>query len=147
MQLKVDPASGSAYLALDRGAHPHRRLPLGARRAWGITLDFDQEGRLIGLEVEDAHRRLSDALLDGALPVVELDRAEKYGQPGVGLAYIWLSPDRTRVAGETVVVDPDVSGAMGDVNLDIEADGHLIGIEFVDARDLPAVLLGAAHEI
>jgi uncharacterized protein YuzE len=150
VQLEVDADSGSAYLALDRAAHAHRRMRLGApydRRAWGISLDFDEEGHLIGLEVQDAHRQLSDALLRGGVPLVELDPAEKYGMPGVGLAYVWLDPDRTGVADETVVIDPDASHAFGDVNLDIEPNGRLIGIEVMDARDLPDAVLKRARRV
>jgi uncharacterized protein YuzE len=150
VDLKIDPHSGGAYLALDSAAHRRHRLRLGEsydQRAWGITLDFDGEGHLVGLAVKDAQKQLFGALLRGGAPLVELDPAEKYGMPGVGFAYLWLNPERTGRADETVVIDPDESHARGDLNLDIEPNGRLIGVEFVDARDLPAVLLESARRI
>jgi uncharacterized protein YuzE len=150
MHLQFDPERGTAYLALDPAATSCHQLALTADydpHAAGITLDFDEEACLIGVGFEDARRQLAGAILRGDRPVIELDPAEKYGEPGVGQAYLDLDPERTARTDQTVVIDVEEVRTAGDVNLDIDRNGRVLGIEFVDARDVPAILLKEARRI
>jgi uncharacterized protein YuzE len=117
MDIQFHPDVGTAYLTLDRSADHHYRLTLTAdyhRLADGITLDFDAEGRVIGVGFEDARRQLSEAVLRGEVPVIELDPGEKYGGSEVDMAYLYLDPTRRGRAEETLVIDDEESRSVGE---------------------------------
>jgi hypothetical protein len=57
MRLDSDIDYSRAYLLLDESVEVANRLVFtheDHREAWGIKLDFDADGRLVGIEFEDA---------------------------------------------------------------------------------------------
>jgi uncharacterized protein YuzE len=135
---------------LDEAAQRRYRLTLTADHdplAAGITLDFDADGRVIGVGFDDARGQISDAVLQGDPPLLEFDSDQKYGEEGVGMAYLELDPRGNGRTQETVVIDDEEARTTGDVNLDLDLNGRLLGIEFVDARDVPPVVLERARQL
>jgi uncharacterized protein YuzE len=66
----VEPEADALYIAFGEAPPPWRRWPRG------VALNWDREGRLLGIEILDASHRLSDPkslsrLLLEALPVWE----------------------------------------------------------------------------
>ena len=70
MKVTYDPSSDAAYIYLvDEIAvgGVARTYPCDPREVSGqINLDFDADGRLLGIEVLDASKKLSEALLQNA---------------------------------------------------------------------------------
>ncbi|MGC8903910.1 DUF2283 domain-containing protein [Thermus sp.] len=70
MRITYDPEADALYIAFGEGPATVEEV------APGVALDWDGEGRLLGIEILDASRRLSDPkslsrLLLEALPVWE----------------------------------------------------------------------------
>jgi uncharacterized protein YuzE len=64
MRVEYDAEADAAYLYLiDLEAGAVSDTVEGEGMAEGVNLDFDAEGRLVGVEVLDASRRLPAALL------------------------------------------------------------------------------------
>ena len=72
MRVTYDPSVDAAYIYLEERIRPggvaytYPCDPLEVRGQ--INLDFDDEGRLLGIEVLDASEKLSAALLASAIP-------------------------------------------------------------------------------
>ena len=70
MRITYDPKADAAYIYLVDEIRPGgvaRTYPCDPREVNGqINLDFDSEGRLLGIEVLDARRKLPEDLLRGA---------------------------------------------------------------------------------
>ena len=130
-----------AYLALDESAAVvHRQVFTDEdyREAWGITMDFDAEGRLVGLEFEDPERQLpASAMSDVPHFRIEYDR-----EPG--LAYLYLTDIRRGGVEHTLPFDDDETRAAWGINLDFDREDRLVGVEFESADMVPTVLLDGA---
>jgi uncharacterized protein YuzE len=70
MKVQYDPTADAAYIYLDpahEGIRVARTVPCDPTEAGAeINLDFDADGRLLGIEVLDASRHLASELLDAA---------------------------------------------------------------------------------
>jgi uncharacterized protein YuzE len=70
MRITYDPKADAAYIYVVDEIQPGgvaRTYPCDPREVNGqINLDFDSEGRLLGIEVLDARRKLPEHLLRGA---------------------------------------------------------------------------------
>lgn len=68
MRLKFDPEANAAYIYLlpsETTPPSARTVPVDPIEVRGeINLDFDRDGKLIGIEILDAKRFLDSALLD-----------------------------------------------------------------------------------
>jgi uncharacterized protein YuzE len=103
------------------------------REAWGITLGLDADRHLVLVQFGWPERQVPSRLLsDGAGARVTYD-------PEVGAAYLYLQE-----VEEDGVVETLPFGEWG-VNLDFDAGGRLVGIEFEDAEVAPAALLAGAE--
>jgi len=71
MRMVYDPESDHAYLHLTNGKADNTFTfsEEEFRPLWGVNLDFDGEGHLIGIEFERASQMLPRELLDEADPV------------------------------------------------------------------------------
>ena len=67
MKLTYDAEADAAYLYLTAGAKPGQAAKTwpGEGCADGVNLDFDAKGRLLGIEILEASRRLAPELLRG----------------------------------------------------------------------------------
>lgn len=73
--LTYDQDADAAYLYLRDGllAPVAATLPIEVEGEWlGINLDFDEDGRLVGLEVLNAERRLPATVLEQAVDMSDL---------------------------------------------------------------------------
>lgn len=61
LRLEYDPEANAAYFRFASGA-----VQESAEYGDGIVLDYDAKGRIVGMEVLDARRRLSPDLLSEA---------------------------------------------------------------------------------
>jgi uncharacterized protein YuzE len=103
------------------------------REAWGITLGFDADRHLVLLEFGWPERQVPPRLLsDGAGTRATYD-------PEVGAAYLYLQEIEEDGVAETLSL-----GEWG-VNIDFDAGGRLVGIEFEDAHVAPAAVLAGAE--
>ena len=68
MQLRYDPITNAAYLRFSPEV-----VAESGEVSPGIVLDYDAEGRIVGMEVLDARGRLSPTLLADALPLASTD--------------------------------------------------------------------------
>ena len=70
MRITYDPKADAAYIYLVEQIQPDgvaQTYPCDPREVKGqINLDFDSEGRLLGIEVLDASAKLPENLLKGA---------------------------------------------------------------------------------
>jgi uncharacterized protein YuzE len=134
--VRCDREGEGARLRLDAEAPVRDRFVFRDPRhrdAGGITLGFDEDRHLVVLELADAERQVPPALLaDGGGGRATYD-------PEVGAAYVELQEARADGVAETLPL-----GEWG-VNLDLDAGGRLIGIEFQDADVAPAALLAGAR--
>jgi uncharacterized protein YuzE len=134
--LRLESDRDAARLWLDPDAGVARRLRFtdeDHREAWGITLDFDGDGHLIGLEFAEPERQVPARLLaDG-------EGARATFDPEVGAAYLYLQEIDSDGVAETLSF-----GEWG-INLDFAGVGRLVGIEFEDAEVAPAALLSQAE--
>jgi uncharacterized protein YuzE len=130
-----------AHLALDESAAvAHRQVFTDEddREAWGITMDFDSEGRLVGMEFEDPERQLPSSALGGAPELrVEYDAT-------AGAAYLYLTHIRRGGVEHTLAFGEDDTRAAWGINLDFDRKDRLVGIEFESDALAPKVLLDGA---
>ena len=99
----------------------------------GITLDFDADGHLVALEFAEPERQVPAPLLDDG------ERVWATYDPEVGAAYLYLQ--EIDVGGVAETLD---FGEWG-INLDFDASGRLVGIEFEDGEVAPAAMLARAE--
>jgi uncharacterized protein YuzE len=70
VRITYDPKADAAYIYLVDEIRPGgvvRTYPCDPREVKGqINLDFDSEGRLLGIEILDASKKLPENLLKGA---------------------------------------------------------------------------------
>ena len=144
MKVTYDKDADAAYVYLDP-LEPFSSFMYpfdGVKKDAMVNLDFDQNGRLIGVEVIDARRLLASELLDQ-----DTDIGRVVYDPEADAAYISLVthtlPRGASSAISTYPCDPAEVGAI--INLNFDTEGRLIGIEALDARrKLPEVLLKTA---
>jgi uncharacterized protein YuzE len=136
VHLRSEPDRDAARLLLDPQAPSARRLAFtdeDHREAWGITLDFDADGHLVALEFAEPRRQVPAPLLaDG-------ERVWATYDSEVGAAYLYLQEIDKGGVAETLDF-----GEWG-INLDFDAAGRLVGIEFEDAAVAPAAMLARAE--
>jgi uncharacterized protein YuzE len=138
VELRLETGRNVARLTLDAGAEVARRLTFSDedhREAWGITLEFDGDGHLVGLEFAEPERQVPERLL------VHRRRMWATYDPQVSAAYLYLED-----VGRGGVAETLDFGEWG-VNLDFDAGGRLVGIEFEDSEVAPAALLAHAELI
>jgi uncharacterized protein YuzE len=138
VELRLETGRNVARLTLDAGAEVARRLTFSDedhREAWGITLEFDGDGHLVGLEFAEPERQVPERLL------VQGRRMWATYDPQVSAAYLYLED-----VGRGGVAETLDFGEWG-VNLDFDAGGRLVGIEFEDSEVAPAALLAHAELI
>ena len=70
MQPHYDPEANAAYIHFSPEA-----VTESGEVAPDIVLDYDAEGRIVGMEVHDARGRLSPALLADAQPLASTDNS------------------------------------------------------------------------
>jgi uncharacterized protein YuzE len=87
--------------------------------AAGITLDFDSNGRLVGLELGGRHAEL---------PAPEPRRVTH--DRIADAAYLYLVDIRPRGVADTVAFGSDETRPAWGINLDFDHDDRLVGIEF-----------------
>jgi uncharacterized protein YuzE len=106
MRLRADRGRNTAYLSLDETAAVANRLVFtdeDHREAWGINFDFDGDGHLVGVEFENADRRVPERLLrDGDGLRAEL-------RPARGRRYLYLT-DIPKGASKTRRLTPRCTG-------------------------------------
>jgi len=138
MELRREIDRNVARLTLDPGAEVARRLAFrdeDHREAWGITVEFDADGHLVGLEFAEPERQVPEGLLlHGRRPTITYDVQ-------VSAAYLFLED-----VGRGGVADTLNFGEWG-LNLDFDEAGRLVGLEFEDAEVAPAALLAQAQLI
>src|SRR3712207_5447374 len=138
MELRREPDRNVARLPLDPAAEVARRFAFrdeDHRHAWGITVEFDADGHIVGLEFADPERQVPEGMLvQGRSPVVTYD-------VNVSAAYLFLED-----VGRGGVADTLNFGEWG-LNLDFDDEGRLVGLEFEDAEVAPAALLARAQLI
>lgn len=143
MRLHADPTSNRATLVLDDEAEVVTRLATpedDVPAARGIVLRFDQPGRLVAIDFEDAGRTVPPQLLaSGDSLLAEHDAA-------AGAAYLYLQPIGKRVADTLAFAKEEDRPAWG-INLDFDAEGHLVGVEFETDDLAPPALLEHARRI
>lgn len=138
MELFIERDGDVARLTLDPNAARARRLAFSDedhREAWGITLDFDGDGHLVGLEFAEPERQVPEGVLARGR------RLWATYDPQVNAAYLYLED-----VGHGGVAETLDFGEWG-VNLDFDEEGRLVGIEFEDAEVAPAALLAQAQLI
>ncbi len=136
MLLRCDRDGDAAQLRLDAQAPVRDRFVFrdpGHREAGGITLGFDDDRHLVVIVLADAERQVPPALL------AEGGGGRATFDPEVGAAYVELQAPGADGVAETLPF-----GEWG-LNLDLDAGGRVIGIEFQDADVAPAALLAGAR--
>jgi uncharacterized protein YuzE len=124
------------YLALDDAA-VDRRVAITEDEdpsAAGITLDFDSIGRLVGLELGGRHAEL---------PAPEPGRVTL--DLVAGAAYLYLADIRPRGVADTVAFSSDETRPAWGINLDVDHNDRLVGIEFESVNQAPEALLARAE--
>jgi uncharacterized protein YuzE len=85
MKVRYDPKFGDAYIylaAMPAGGAETYPCDPGDKLVAGINLDFDKSGRLIGIEVLNAKRRLPPELLrEAEVLQAPMDQPSELGQP------------------------------------------------------------------
>jgi uncharacterized protein YuzE len=66
MQMRYDPKADAAYMDLSK-----KKVEESEEVLPGVILDFDKEGRIVGIEVLDASRQLPEEL------IAEMPRTKK----------------------------------------------------------------------
>ncbi|WP_245606048.1 DUF2283 domain-containing protein [Thermus amyloliquefaciens] len=87
MRITYDPEADALYIAFGEGPATVEEV------APGVALDWDREGRLLGIEILDASRRLSDPRALSRLLLEALPTWEKAGPRPSGRAG-WGPPER-----------------------------------------------------
>ena len=57
MKIEYDPEADALYIQIREAAHPHDNIDIED----GVSVDVDEHGHIVGLEVLDASKRLSPA--------------------------------------------------------------------------------------
>ena len=136
MLLRCDREGEVARLWLDEQAVVRDRFVFtdaDHRDAGGITLGLDADRHLVLVEFGWPERQVPSRLLSGG------GGARATYDPEVGAAYLYLQEVEDDGVAETLPF-----GEWG-VNLDFDAGGRLVGIEFEDADVAPAALLAGAE--
>ena len=130
MRLEHDPAENRAYLHLVEGAKVAARVPVEAelpKEQWGVTLDLDAEERLVGIEFRDARARVPETLLATGAGL-GLEGASLDDRP----AYVYLAENIGKGAvRRTLTFGKEATRPAWGVNLDVDRDGRIIGIEML----------------
>lgn len=73
MKITYDPRVDAVYIYLMKTGHPFERRDIDD----DIGLDFDEQGRLVGIEVLDASKRLDLAFVTAASKQVKIFKPEE----------------------------------------------------------------------
>ena len=144
MNVTYDPALDAAYITIGREWCPVAlTCPVDGTKAGAyLHLDFDNTGRLVGIEALEARRLLSEELLIEDRGVVQ-----SHYDPEADAATIYLWP-QFATTGKPAIAHtqscdlPELDGHVSPLYLHFDADDRLISIEVSDAsRTLPKELL------
>lgn len=128
MRLEYDPAQNRAYLHLAEPAAVAARVPVEAEfpeEKWHVTLDFDADERLVGVEFADARKRVPESLLvTGSGLRVEGPSLDQ--RP----AYLYLTSVGKGGVGDTLTFGEEATRPAWGINLDLDRRGKIVGIEF-----------------
>ena len=147
MNVTYDPALDAAYVTIGREWRPVAlTCPVDGTKAGAyIHLDFDNTGRLVGIEALEARRLLPEELL-----IEDRGAVRAHYDPEADAATIYLWP-QFATTGKPAIAHtqscnlPELDGHVSPLCLHFDADDRLIAIEVSDAsRALPKELLAAA---
>ena len=150
MKVTYDQALDAAYIYIGREWRPVAlTCPVDGIKAGAyIHLDFDKTSRLVGIEVLEARRLLSEELL-----IEDRGAVQSRYDPEADTATIYLQP-RLTAAGKpfsthTQHCKPvEFDGRIGPLHLHFDADDRLMAIEVSAAsRLLPEELLAAVEPL
>ena len=144
MKVTYDPTLDAAYISTGREWRPVAlTCPVDGIKAGAyIHLDFDKTGRLVGIEVLEARRLLSEELLMDDRKVVQA-----HYDPEADTATIYLHPQLAETGKPFIAhIQPcnpvELNGRTSPLHLHFDADDRLMAIEVSHAsRTLPKALL------
>ena len=144
MKVTYDPALDAAYISIGREWRPVTlTYPVDGDKAGAyIHLDFDNTGRLVGIEALEARRLLSAELLTDSRGAMQA-----HYDPEIDAATIYLHPQLATTgkpfSAYTRHCNPvEFDGRISPLHLHFDAEDRLISIAVSDAsRALPKELL------
>ena len=148
MKVTYDQALDAAYIYIGREWRPVAlTCPVDGIKAGAyIHLDFDKTSRLVGIEVLEARRLLSEELL-----MDDREAVQAHYDPEADTATIYLQP-QLATTGKPFIAHTqpcnllELDGRIGPLHLHFDADDRLMAIEVSDAsRTLPKELLTATE--